>query len=195
MDPALSPIVKWLCNAQVPFVGLSSVLAVSPPKEASADGPHAKRRRWFPGESSLKHGRIALLPLLILALGLAIGSESSGAVPARALGLVTEVAGTVIVIPMISPPHALKVGDPVYLGDTVEVPQDGRVRLVLSDNTTLTLRELSCLYFRNEERVVGAHYSIKLLLGKARSAAGRALRPQAERRDGGRQSAVASVRG
>ena len=143
----------------------------------------------------MKQARIALLPLLILALGLAIGSESSGAVPARALGLVTEVAGAVIVIPSITPPRALKVGAPVYLGDAVEVPQDGRVRLVLSDNTTLTLRELSRLHFRNEQKVMGVRYPVELLLGKARSAAERTLRPHGMRRDGGRQSTVASVRG
>lgn len=138
--------------------------------------------------------RAVLIPAVGgLALGLGIW-PAAAALP-REAGVVTSVSGQVAVRRAAGDSKPLKHGDPLYWGDTVEVPQDGNARVLIKGKGTVTVRALSRLEIREERRPMGAGYSLDFVLGKLHASVNRALLQEGEQPQEKSRAAVASVRG
>lgn len=110
----------------------------------------------------------------------------------RDVGVVTAVAGHVTVRHVVGPSRPIKSGDPLYLGDTLEVADGGIAHVVLKGKGTVTARVLSSLHLRDERRVMGASYAVDLFRATLRASAARTLMRQGQEWE---QWTVASIRG
>lgn len=110
-------------------------------------------------------------------------------------GVVAAVSGPVTVDRDEVTLHALRLHDPLYWRDVVEVRKGGLTRLLLRGKTTVTMRELSRLELREELLPGGPRYVLELISGKVRASVTRMLIRPGERVEIRTRNTVASVRG
>lgn len=82
-----------------------------------------------------------LLSVIFLGVGI-LWAQASGAVQA---GVAAAVQGDVKITTTGSPARILKSGDPVLMGDTIETEKNGKLQILLLDETIFTLGPLSAI--------------------------------------------------
>ena len=83
--------------------------------------------------------------LMFVALFLGAGMWQAQALGAVQAGVAAAVQGDVKITTEGSPARALKSGDPVLMGDTIETEKDGKLQILLLDQTVFTLGPLSAI--------------------------------------------------
>jgi hypothetical protein len=113
----------------------------------------------------------------------------------KAAGQVMAVAGPVTVARADMTPHQLKFRDNLYWRDVVEARREGIARVLLGGRATVTVRELTRLELREEQRVEGVRYVADLVSGRVRASVARMLMRPGEQMEVWTFNTVASVRG
>lgn len=122
-------------------------------------------------------------------------SRLAGGSPARRIGLVIALAGSVTVTRLTGSVQPLKLADELYWGDVVEAHEDGLARIRLESKVGLTVRPFSRLQVREEQRMTGLRYTLQLLLSTLGASTVRALPRQGDRSRTYPRNTPASVRG
>ncbi len=142
----------------------------------------------------MRHARV----LVVLMVSVMAGTLFTGVVAAetsKAAGQVMAVAGPVTVARADVTPHQLKFRDNLYWRDVVEARRDGIARVLLGGRATVTVRELTRLELREEQRVEGVRYVADLVSGRVRASVARMLMRPGEQMEVWTFNTVASVRG
>jgi hypothetical protein len=142
----------------------------------------------------MRHTR-ALLVLMVSVMAGTLFTGVAAAETSKAAGQVTAVAGPVTVARADVTPHQLKFRDHLYWRDVVEARKEGIARVLLGGKATVTVRELTRLELREEQRAEGVRYVADLVSGRIRASVARMLMQPGEQMEVWTFNTVASVRG
>lgn len=142
----------------------------------------------------MTHARV-LVALMVSVMAGTLFTAVAAAETSKAAGQVTSVAGPVTVARADVSPHQLKFRDNLYWRDVVEARRDGMARVLLGGKATVTVRELTRLELREEQRVEGVRYVADLVSGRIRASVARMLMRPGEQVEVWTFNTVASVRG
>lgn len=142
----------------------------------------------------MTHARV-LVALMVSVMAGTLFTGVAAAETSKAAGQVTSVAGPVTVARADVSPHQLKFRDNLYWRDVVEARRDGMARVLLGGKATVTVRELTRLELREEQRVEGVRYVADLVSGRIRASVARMLMRPGEQVEVWTFNTVASVRG
>jgi hypothetical protein len=143
----------------------------------------------------MRHARVFLSLMVSVMAGTLFTGVATAAETSKAAGQVMAVAGPVTVARADVTPHQLKFRDSLYWRDVVEARRDGIARVLLGGKATVTVRELTRLEVREEQRVEGVRYVADLVSGRVRASVARMLMRPGEQMEVWTFNTVASVRG
>ena len=164
------------------FLGTAGGKPATPPGQV-------KKSRY-----TMRHARVLLVLMASLMTG-PLFTGMAAAETSKAAGQVMAVAGPVTVARADVTPHQLKFRDNLYWSDVVEARRDGIARVLLGGKATVTVRELTRLELREEQRVEGVRYVADLVSGRIRASVARMLMRPGEQVEVWTFNTVASVRG
>ena len=142
----------------------------------------------------MRYARVLLVLMVSVMVGTVLATVAA-AETSKAAGQVMSVAGPVTVARADVTPHQLKFRDNLYWRDVVEARRDGIARVLLGGRATVTVRELTRLELREEQRVEGVRYVADLVSGRIRASVARMLMRPGEQVEVWTFNTVASVRG